>query len=300
MSIKRIAVLFIIFALLLSGCGNQTPTAQAPAAATTAPAAPSDTPLPTDTATPTVNTAATQSAQQTAAAQATADAATKAAADKQTQAVLDKNATATAKEGAKQTEKAQVLATSTAEASSFLEIIQKLNADGTVGSTEGDFQVLNDLNEEMAMLNYFAHYETGYSGENFVFSSDIKWSVASMSSDFQWSGCGLMFGRQDNDNFDMTFVGLDGMNSSVRWTNGKGTWLAQKHWGKPDLPEGSAKLMIAGYAQKFKVWINDTMVSSFYDSRYRPGEIMYSVVSGTNKDYGIRCQMTNSKLFIFK
>lgn len=302
MSIKKIAMLFIVAALLLSGCtGGASPTAEAPAAAaTTAPAAPSDTPQPTNTATATVNSAATQSAQQTADAQSTADAAAKATADKQTQAVLDKQATATAKEGAKQTEKASVLATSTAYASEFMSVIQQLNTDGVVGSTEGDFFRISDFSEEMAMIGYFRRFETGYSGGNFVFDADIAWSVASMGADWSISGCGLVFGREDEDNYDFTFLNLEGFVASARWSRGNQSFLAYKKWGKPDLPQGSAKFRIAGYDQKFKVFVNDQMVSSFYDSRYKPGEIQLTMISGTNKDYGVRCEMTNIKLFIFK
>ena len=31
-----------------------------------------------------------------------------------------------------------------------------------------------------------------------------------------------------------------------------------------------------------------------------PGYLLYSIISGTNKDYGVRCEMTNSNLWIVK
>lgn len=287
-------LLLVLTFVMLAGCGEAAMAE--PTVTSSPPPPPTDTVPPTDTATPTENATATQSAQQTADAQATAEAEAVA----ETQAALDKAATATELAAVKLTATAGVQATSAALEEEFAGVIRKLQEDGKVNSFEGDYYRLDDFAVEEAKINYFFPYLTGYSGENFVFETDLYWVSASMNANWPLAGCGLIYGLQDMDDLDFTYLGLDGYIYSLRWTANGAQYFAFKKWGKPEVPEGQAHFLIAVYDKHFTLYVNDELTNSIYDGIYKPGEIAYSLVSGTNKDFGTRCEFTNTNLWIFK
>jgi hypothetical protein len=291
MATRKLALLVCVAVFTLFGCqiienvqGQQ------------ATAVPTDTPQLTSTHTlaPTVDTAATQGAQQTTDAQGPQD--TQAA--EATRIEMDKQATADQQAALQSTEQAQAGATATAHAGQFVSVISQLVSEGKVTTTEGDYYHLADFDEAQAKINYFFQVDTGYSAENFVLQTDMAWDSASMSANWPTSGCGVVFGRTDEDNFDFTYLGLDGMVNIIRSAKGNQRLLTYQRWGKPDLPEGRAKFRLVVWNKRITVYVNESQISSMQDAAYGPGEIALTLVSGTNADFGTRCQMTDTNLFI--
>lgn len=263
------------------------------------------------TSTPTLDVAATQQAQQTldaqatsaqgtAFAQATLDFQATSRAAEGTKIVLDRQATATASAARKQTAAAAVAETATAQVANFLTVLQNLFDAGKIDTIEGKYVRLEDFEDTQAKLNYFFPTPTGQEAENFVLSADLTWSSASMKANWPTSGCGFLYGVQDDRNRMLTFLGLDGYVYSLGWVNGAGRAYAFKKWGKPSLPEGNAKSLLLVFDKRVTIYVNDALANEFYLSTYKPGEIGLTVVSGTNAGYGTRCQMTNLELWIFK
>jgi len=193
-----------------------------------------------------------------------------------------------------------VESTNVALETEFADVIRKLQEEGKVKSFEGDYYRLDDFAVEEAKINYFFPYLTGYSAENFVLETNLYWVSASMNANWPLSGCGLIYGFQNMDDLDFTFLGLDGYIRTLRWAEDGAHWFAFKKWGKPNLPEGQAKFLIAVYDHRFSLYVDDVFTNSVYDGIYKPGEIAYSLVSGTNKDFGTRCEFSNTNLWIFK
>jgi hypothetical protein len=301
MSAKTIAFTIII-AICLAGCAGapaavqETPAQQA---ATTSPP-PTAPPAPTDTATATADMAATQVAQSTADAQATKDVRTTRHAATRTQLQSERLATETLqKEKALKT--AQVKqATSTAQIAGFYQVIEKLQAEGVLGDTKGELYQLDDYTRSEAQINYLFWEPTEYDATNFVFAAKMDWSSASMIANWDASGCGLVFGLKSHSQYNFSYLGLDGFVYSSRLTNDVWKPLAYKRWGKPDLPDGQAHFMMTVWEKHIQIYINDALVSSMQDGGYTPGDIALSVVSGTNKDWGTRCNFSDVMLYIFE
>ena len=287
-----IAMATLLGMVLLTACSTipaqeLTPTLLPP---------PTDTLAPTDTATPTVDTPATQNAQQTADAQATADvkAATK------TQAALDKVATLTEVAALKRTSTAAVGVTATAYAVAFLDVIEQLSDAGVVTGTEGDYYRLDDFSESWAQINWYQWWRTNYSAENFVLSADANWKSASKTADWYTSGCGIVFSENSEDNHHLAYLALDGYGVVARITKGDWKTLAAQRYGKVSTPDGNAKIMLVVDDKRINFYVNEKLVTSAYDNSLNKGTIALTLLSGTNKDFGTRCKMTNIELFLLK
>jgi len=287
-----IVISFLLGMALLTACG----TPQAPEPTPTPPPPPTNTIAPTDTATPTVDMPATQSAQQTADTQATAEA----EAVTKTQEAQVRVATATELASLKRTSTAAVHATATSYATAFLNVIDKLRGEGVVKSTDGNYARLDDFEQEWAQLGWFKWWGTGYTAENFVLSADVAWQSASNTADWYTTGCGMVFSLNDEDNYHLAFLSLDGYGMVGRKAKGDLKLLAAERYGQVSTPEGNAKIMLAVDDKRINFYVNDKLVTKVYDNSLNEGDIALTLLSGTNKDYGTRCTMTNIELFGFK
>jgi hypothetical protein len=287
-------VLVLIF-IMLAGCGEARtvePTITSPP-----PAPPTNTVPPTDTATPTVDAAATHSAQQTTEAQATAEAEEAL----ETQAALNKAATATELAAVKLTATAGVNATATAYATDFMDVIQRLQDDGVVATTEGDYVRLENFEGNEAQINQPFVYFLGIEAVDFAITADIEWESASMKANWPTSGCGFVYGFKDRYNADITFLGLDGYTHSLQYRQDRPVGLfAFKKWGDPERPKGSASVLLVVFDKRVWVYVNEALANEFYNSLYTGGQIGLNIFSGTNADFGTRCKMNNINLFIFR
>lgn len=302
MHYSKWACLWILVVLLISGLAG---CAQ-PAAVVDTPAVPTDTATPVPS--PTVDQVATQNAQQTKDVENTAVAQVAATHEviKATNAALTEaapalNATRTAMAGVKYTATAGVKATAQAYEDGMTGLVKALYEAGKVGSTEGDYYKLDDYARSEAKLNYFFPESLGYEAENFVFSVDLKWVSASMNANWATSGCGVLYGIQGNGKQAiLTYLGLDGFTHTLMGYKDQWPQVAFNRWGKPDLPKGEARMTVVLWDKHATVYVNDKMSSEYYTPLYKPGDLGLTVISGTNKDTGTSCLMTDIVLFIFK
>lgn len=262
--------------------------------------------IPQSSPTPQIDTQATANAQasETSQASATAYAQASATANAIAAAVTEKaekaGATLTQAAGKKLTATAEVEQKATAQAQSMLAIIDKLYADGIVTSKEGEYVRLKDFDESWAQINYYQWWETGYSADSFVIAADMEWSSASKNANWPTSGCGFVYGEVENPNHNISWAALDGYLYTQNVTNNDRKWLAFKKWGTPAIPEGQLHWMMVMFEKRLTFFVNDAQVISTYDGRYVPGDINYTLVSGTNAGYGTRCKIFNVDLFMFK
>lgn len=193
-----------------------------------------------------------------------------------------------------------IVATSTPQTGALDPVIQQLFDDGKVGSTKGSAFALSDFEDSQALLNNYFWSKTGYSAENFVIAADVDWATASKTSNWPWTGCGFVAGLQESKEHLFAFLGLDGFVRIARQTANGPKYFTDRRYGKLDIPEGSAHLMLVAYNQKIAFYVNDKLINEANDTRYKEGPIYYAVFSGTNKDYGTRCTFKNVNLFIFE
>lgn len=297
----------LVLVLCLAGCGQP---ASAPSIDPPTPPAAAHTTAPSDTPAATLDAAATQAAQ---AAQQTKDVENTAIAQlgathdviKATVAAMTAtapilNATRTAQMGVKYTATAGVTATAEADKAGFLALIDQLKAEGKVGSTSGEYYQIQDFARSEARMNYFFPSTLGYEAENFVFTANMAWASGGMNADWAVSGCGVLYGIQgDGKEAILTYLGLDGYTHTMMGYKNEWPEVAFNKWGKPELPLGKARMTMVLWDKRATVYVNDELSSEYFAPLYRPGDLGLTVVSGTNKDFGTMCMMTEIKLFIF-
>lgn len=172
---------------------------------------------------------------------------------------------------------------------------------GFLTSSDGKFREYDDFQVEWAQLNWYQWEPLTDTVSDFYLTAHFKWSSAYRNADI--SGCGFIFALQPNDDHYAVF--LDRARILFIMSNGSGTRELGKTRGSgtvkfEDPAEADFALIVKdAYAY---VLVNDEVISEFTLSHSQPlrGRLGLTVLSGTNKDYGTRCEMTNLHAWIPK
>jgi hypothetical protein len=209
---------------------------------------------------------------------------------------------------ATRTQARAVLLTNTAEAEmevepqvgAFSEKLQVAYDDGVLPTMDGMYHRLEDFDESIAKTNRFYWWDTGYAPENFVIRVDAYWDTANEQTNWDQSGCGFVFGLEDEQNYNRTWLGLDGFVNLKRLVKDDWQWIAKRPNGKLSIPEGEAEIMMVVFDKRITIYVNGEKELSEYDPFYTAGKLALSVHSGTNKGFGTQCKMSNIDLMIFE
>jgi hypothetical protein len=192
-----------------------------------------------------------------------------------------------------------VAATQKAEA--FQSLLATIKDKGYIETTDGETRTLDDFKEEWAKINYYNWWwpvKEEYS--DFVFKAHIKWSTAGTTPDI--SGCGIGFGIQENgdhyavilDKARLVFLmGRGSRSYEVGVTRGSG----RMNFDNP----AEADFVVVVKGQRAFVSVDGTFVEyTLSADQTSSGLFAYTLLSGTNKDYGTRCEMTDVQLWLPK
>jgi hypothetical protein len=172
---------------------------------------------------------------------------------------------------------------------------------GYLTSADGRFREYDDFEVEWAQLNWYQWLPLTDTVSDFYLTAHFKWSSAYRNADI--SGCGFIFALQPNDDHYAVFLDkarvlfLMSTTSATRElgrTRGSGTIKIE------DPAEADLALIVKdAYAY---VLVNDDVIGEYTLSQSQPlrGRLGLTVLSGTNKDYGTRCEMTNLHAWIPK
>lgn len=246
-------------------------------------------------------TQAVQSAQSTAAASATRSAGeTASAAFSLTATPARATETAAARLATRQANQTQAAVKATVQAQPMLDAVQKLVADGYLSKSDGTYRALDDFDESWAQLNWFQWTDTDYAPTDFVIRADAAWDSASTTADWWNSGCGFVFRKQDDGNYYVAYLGLDGWAYFFGYRKNVFVDLGGASYGKVDTPAGQAQLMLVVEGSKFTFIVNEQRVYSRIDKSFASGGLALTLLSGTNKGFGTRCHMTSIELWELK
>lgn len=296
--------LIIVIVLVLGACTKPTPVPPTPIPTLDQQA--------TESALAVANELATQNAEKTAQSIQTADAqktldakATKAAqgtenaAATSTHRVLNAQATTTQAFSRKQTSTAEAISRATKQAEPLFEWVQKLFNDGFASTIEGEYYRLLDFDQNLAEIGHGRYWPSGYVANNFVLSAHISLSSGSDKANWQDSSCGFIFGEESERSYDLADVAMDGNIYMWNCRGGKCIPMAVMRYGPQMVPKGQADIVLTVFEKHILFYVDGNKIVSAGDTRYVPGNIAYLMRSGTNKDFGTRCQMTNIGLWIY-
>ncbi len=182
--------------------------------------------------------------------------------------------------------------------------VQKYFELGYLETTEGKVTQYSDFNEEWAQLDWYKSWSfSSTQVENFFISAHLKWSSAYRNA--ATSGCGFYFAFRQGSDFRYTvfldrskvhFLVADYFSGPFSPTRGSGLVNFNNPADQP--VEADFTLIVQGaYAY---VLVNDEVVGEYTlsQSKILRGYFGASILSGTNKGFGTRCEMTNVHAWI--
>ena len=184
--------------------------------------------------------------------------------------------------------------------------LQKYVDGGYISSSKGTVYSLADNKQEMAQIHYLDYFSSGFKNtvKDFAAWADVELSSAAPVAYPEYSGCGFGFRIKDNGDSYTAMVTNDSV--LVTWCfqalNGCGRVGKSTGTGRVKLPNPAKvhlEFIVAdGKAHALVDGQDIASYTLFKDRLVDPGYFVYSIVSGTNKDYGTRCTMTNGKLWV--
>jgi len=176
---------------------------------------------------------------------------------------------------------------------------------GYLTTDSGEIKEIDDFAYDWAQMNWYNWVPLGENASDFYLSAHVKWSSAYRNADV--SGCGYLFAIQENgdhyavflDRSKVLFLNADqtsGYSRAVGLTRGTGR---VKFDNPADTPQEADFTIIVNGTYTY-VLVNDEVVGEYTlaKSKILRGDIGLSLLSGTNKDYGTRCEMTDIRVWI--
>lgn len=179
----------------------------------------------------------------------------------------------------------------------FFSIIRDYEQKGHINTVDGEYVLLDSYSENMAYLDYYKNPTLANRRvvKDFVFNAHFHWASAIQNP--SESGCGIVFGiRDDTEGFqvflDRSRIWMQDDNGVIGKTRGTG----RVSFSNP----ADATFTMAVNNNQVYVYVNDEFVGEYTlsQSASTEGQIGYTLLSGTNKDYGTLCEITDAKLWV--
>ena len=176
---------------------------------------------------------------------------------------------------------------------------------GYLKTVDGNITEVKDFSYDWAQLGWYNWNQLNTKTSDFYMTAHFTWSSAFRNADS--SGCGFIFAIQDNgdhyavflDRSKIIFLNADqtaSYSKRVGLTRGTGKVKFGNPADKPD--QADFTLIVKGaYAY---VLVDGEVVGEYTlsQSKILDGNLGLSLLSGTNKDYGTRCEMTNVRIWV--
>lgn len=174
---------------------------------------------------------------------------------------------------------------------------------GYLASADGRFIEYDDFKTDWAQLGWYNWWILDEKASDFFMSAHFSWSTAWDYNDV--SGCGFVFAIQDNsdhyavflDKSRILFLNSD-QSRGGSYEVGKTKGTGRVKFGNP--AEADFTLIIK---EKYAIVLVDgEMVGEYTLAKDKAinGNLGLTVLSGTNRDYGTRCEMTNLHIWLPK
>ena len=185
-----------------------------------------------------------------------------------------------------------------AEAKSYFDL-------GYLATADGKFTEYDDYKDEWAQLGWYQWAPLDEVDSDFYLSGHFKWASAYRNSDI--SGCGFLFAIQENNDHYAVFLDrakilfLDS-NQTASYSRPVGTTRGTGivKFGNPfDSPVEADFTIIVKDAYTY-VLVDGEVVGEYTlsQSRLIGGYLGLSTLSGTNRDYGTRCEISDLHVWV--
>jgi hypothetical protein len=187
--------------------------------------------------------------------------------------------------------------------------VEELNAEvqkyfdlGYLATTNGRFFEYEDFRAEWAQLTSYRSWTFDEQARDFYMSAHFKWSSAYRQADI--SGCGFTFARQDNNDHYAVFLDQSKIlfvetRSPFYTPVGLTRGIGRVKFDNPfDHPAEADFTLIVNDAYAY-VLVDGEVVGEYTlsQSKILRGKVGLALLSGTNRDFGTRCEMTNLRVW---
>jgi hypothetical protein len=271
-----------LFILSVSGYSNRnlppTPTSnptiaeKQPTSATSTLVSQITKPSPTITLLPPSETAVIENTQDTTAATATAEA----------------RIIATAEAG---------LVKATQRARAMSNLIHVLYEEGAVNELGGVYKKIEDFSTTFNKSGYYQMHYSNYAAKYFVLRANLLWDNAGEEISYPTAGCGLVFAYQDINNHYRVFLNLDGNVRLHHMQDGQFTISSIDYVGPLKQPAGHANMILAVDQGNISVYIDNQLITRYFDENIQKGELAYAIAAGSSIKYGTLCEFNEIELW---
>ena len=176
----------------------------------------------------------------------------------------------------------------------FFSLIQKYSDSGYIPSKAGSYHLLDNYSNSYAKDGYLQWSTLEMNVENFVIKTQITMSTANNAS--IRTGCGMEF-RESRDNVLQTVIIQQNGKASFFQNGYK---LTAQYFGKITNPEEFIFVLIAN-GPNLHLFIDSKQALVFEipkSVKTLPGNLGFAVMSGSNEDFGSRCDFKNTQLWV--
>jgi hypothetical protein len=180
----------------------------------------------------------------------------------------------------------------------FESLLNKFYEKGYVSTTEGEITELDPFNESSSELGWQSYWPYDFVISDFVFKAHYKWSTAVESNNL--AGCGIMFGLQENGNsygvfLDKSRIYFTMARGSFYYDVGKTNGSGRTNFGNP--AEADFAISVKGKSAYVLIDNEDFTEYTLSQDQTTNGNFALTLMSGTTRDYGTRCEMTDLVLW---
>jgi hypothetical protein len=166
-----------------------------------------------------------------------------------------------------------------------------------------EYNPLDDDSYSGAIANSLFRFPYDLSPTEFLAIADVEWEHPTSNITKSSAGCGYVF-YDDEDNRQIYYV-LFTLDNQARLTQVRDNyWDGIAHVKDNSLnlssPNGNAQIMLVLLGQRLVFAVNGKIMIDQTVDWQSSGQFGYSVLSGTFKDYGTRCNFKNSVVMINK
>ncbi|RCK76749.1 MAG: hypothetical protein ANABAC_3174 [Anaerolineae bacterium] len=193
----------------------------------------------------------------------------------------------------------------TQTAQPMAEIVNFLVREGALASANGTFRSFDTFIQSWAKLDWYQYWyqgETKYA--DFVLSMDIEMMSASDKANWHHAGCGIVFRHVDNDNHLFLIIAQNGRMSLRKRIKDEVYIIRDSTSYGSSVPVEKVHLDMVVQGMEVTLFADGVQILQARDpllgSTFREGRLAFSVMSGTNKSYGTRCEMNNIWMWVLK
>ncbi len=179
--------------------------------------------------------------------------------------------------------------------------VQRFQQEGLIPETKGKYLALDNYENNFAQVGWLRYRHMQYQFKYFVYRGHVEWSTALDTN--KTSGCGVVFALQlkegQNEYFgvilDKSRIYFSAIRSGGYYDLGKTRGSGHLNFGNP----AEADLTLLVYDYKAFVYVDDEFVGEYTLPKKSElnGYFGYAIISGTNRDYGTKCKITDSRIW---